>query len=148
MMAGRIPNPDPQRSGHEDVALLIDTHPIWNSIVRRARLCAELATVRQRAAWEKIVNADVPSFAIVHVKMPAVGRERQSIRLFDVPREETKVAFRIQAIDALIWDLLYFSLGQIQSGIGEVDCAVRTDRHVVGAIEFLVLISVGENRVA
>src|ERR1700676_3143450 len=69
----RIPDPDSLWPGHIEIPRLIHLHPVRNSLALLTRFLAKHAPVGNRAVSEKIVYADVPFLAVVHVKLLSIG---------------------------------------------------------------------------
>ena len=82
-----------------------------------------------------IVHANILLCAVIHIEAFAIGGERQTVGLSQVFGQQTNAALCIEAIHALKGNLLLFSLHQIKRGIGEVDCAVGSDNHIIGTVE-------------
>src|SRR5580704_1996670 len=138
-MALRVPDPDSSRPGDVNIPATIDFHSVGNSFASSARFLAKNATVCERSVGPEIINSNVALFAVVHIKLLSIGRERQTIGLGKFLSEQRGFSRSVQAKHALKIQLLLFARDQIQRGIGKIQRAIRPKDHVVWAVELFPL---------
>jgi len=84
MVAFGVPDPDAFRPGDEEVAVLIYLHSIGHAIAPTTRLLTEDAAVAEGSVGSNVVDADVSLFAVVNVKVLAIWRKSETVRLGQV----------------------------------------------------------------
>ena len=140
-----IPNPNAFRARDEQVSIFVDFDAVRDAFVLSAWFFAENAPVGQNAVGCDIVDANVFLRAVIDVELLAVGRKSEPVRLSQVFRQQLDGAFVVESVHALKRDLLLLSSNQVQRRIGEIEGPLRPNNYVIGAVEFLAFVVVGEN---
>src|SRR5258708_7249580 len=79
--------------------------------------------------------------------MFSVGREGKPVGLDQVFSQEANATLVVEAVHTLKRNFLLLSLDQIKRRVREVNGAVGTSHNIIGAVEFLAFIAVGEDSV-
>ena len=95
---------------------------------------------------------DVPAHRVVHVELRFIQREAQAVRLLEIRHEQLQLrAFGAPAVDAAeierertrYADILAYAA---ERRVAEIDRAVGLNDDIVGTVEPLAVITVGEHR--
>src|SRR6266480_4180328 len=151
----RADHPDAAGPGDVDVASLVALHPVGDSLLDHARadVVEEHPPVRDRAVRLPVESPDVGPRRVVDVQQRLVGREAESVRLFEVVHEELRLAAAagLEPVDALETKLaVSFDAEDRHAAVprvAEVDRAVVRHDHVVRTVQLLPLV-VGREHLA
>src|SRR5438067_852600 len=144
--AALVVGPDAVRAGAVDVALLIDLHAVRDALLAGPGLqLGEESSVRDRAVAGDGEGADVAAGRVVDVEDLLVWRESQAVRALEVVDQEVQAVPWVDPEDAVERELLPLdAAAQAVRRVGEVDRAVRANDHVVGRVEPLALVRLGD----
>ena len=95
-------------------------------------------------AISEIVDADIPLRRVVDVKLCALRREGEPVGLVELLGEQLDLAIGGESVNTLKGDFLLLTLRQVRGWVGKVNRAIRTKHHIVGAVQALALVAVGE----
>ncbi len=134
---------DAAGTGAVDVACAIHFEPIGDTVAFSGHLRPD-ATIGEAAIFAYIEHPDVPFHGVVHEELGFVQREGQPVRLVEIGGDEPQaVTARLDPVDAPVRKLRLSrnpkELVASEGGIGEVDRAVASDHHVVGAVQLLAV---------
>src|SRR6201992_2725228 len=148
MEALRRPYPYPLWTYHIQIAISINLHAVWYTVLRTTWLRTEDPSVAQPTACVEIVYVDIALGGIINIQLGAVWRKRKPVRIFDVLCQQLKLAVQSDAIDAFKGEFLLLPARQVRSWISKVNSAIRTEHHVVGTVQTLALVMIHDNFVA
>ena len=148
-------DPDAARSRHPDVAALVALHPVRDPLLDHAGADSleEHAAVRERAVGVHVVHLDVRPRRVVDVDERLVRREADAVRhlelvLVDHELDVVRAAAGRDPEDALPAQLALALDAEPGKApvprVGEVDRPVGAHADVVGAVQVLALVVVGE----
>src|SRR5579862_9005006 len=97
MMARRIPNPNSQRTGHENISKTVHSHPVGNAFAFAVWLFAEDAAIQKSSVGLEIVNMNISFLAIVYVQALSIWRKRKAVGLRKFLSQQRDLTFCIEA---------------------------------------------------
>src|ERR1700691_5331619 len=109
MISVRIPDPDALWADYIQISVLIEFHAVGDAIIFSAGFLAEDSAIGECAVGVCVVNPNVSLFAIVDIKVLAIWRESQTVRLSQILCEQFQVTFAVEPVHALVWNLLFRS---------------------------------------
>ena len=148
MKAMRGPYPYTPWTYHIQIAISIDLHAVWYTLLWTTRLCPEDPSVAQSTVRVELVYMDISLRGIINVQLGAVWRKGEPIRIFQVLCQQLKLTVQSDAIDAFKGEFLLLSARQVSSWISKVNSAIRTEHHVVGTVQTLTLVMIHDYFVA
>ena len=78
MVALRIPYPNPARSRHVKISLLVNFDSVRHAITFAARFFSENPSIFQAAIGAEIVRTNISLFAVIHVKFLSIREKKPS----------------------------------------------------------------------
>src|SRR5271169_2432025 len=121
MNAMRGPYPYTPWTYHIQIAISINLHAVWYTVLWTTWLSTEDPSVAQSAVPVEVVYVDISLGGIINIKLGAVWRKREPIRIFHVLCQQLKLTVQSDAIDAFKRKFLLLPARQVRSWIGKVN---------------------------
>src|SRR5205085_680159 len=118
---------------HEQISLLVHFHAIGYAaaVFLTAFFFSEDAAVSKRSVSGDLVDANVALLAVVDIKALAIWGKSQAVRLCQIFCQQAHVAFVIESIHALKWNLLLCARTEIHVRVCEIEGAIGTNDNIV-----------------
>ena len=119
MKALRGPYPYTLRTYHIQIAISINLHAVWYTVMWSAWLCTEDPSVAQSTVRVEVVYVDISLGGVINIQLGAIWRKREPIRIFQVLCQQLKLTVQSDAIDAFKGEFLLLPARQVRSWISK-----------------------------
>src|SRR6188472_3021577 len=120
MKAMRGPYPYTPWTYYIQIAISINLHAVWYTVLWTTWLCTEDPSVAQFTVRVEVVYADISLGGIINIQPGAIWRKREPIWIFKLLCQQLKLTVRSDAIDAFKGEFLLLPTRQVRSWISKI----------------------------
>ena len=144
VLARRVQHPQPARTSAVYVVLHVHLHPIGDTRPLPGQVAKHpVGGQRQGAVGLHVKGANVASTAVVDVQDALVGGKGQAVGDDEIPDQQGDGP-QVRR-DPVNTGVVQLHPGSGRSGVGEIDAAVGLNHDVVGPVQALALVAVGDH---